>query len=112
MADFVLEGARWGQGGQGTPGGTVYWSFAQTGGFFFGFDRPFAEAAYQALVRDAFAAWEAVADIDFVEVPDAPLNDPEAQAQLRLGWDAIDGPGHIIGTAQYSTDSSGDALAP
>ncbi|MEO0379335.1 MAG: matrixin family metalloprotease [Pseudomonadota bacterium] len=102
--DYVIQNFKWGAGVQGTSGGQVNWSFAQTTGSFFSFDRPFSEAEYQALVREAFAAWEAALNIDFVEVADS------SSVELRVGWDAIDGAFGTVGTAQYSGVRSSDPV--
>lgn len=79
----------------GTPGGTVTWSFAQMPGAFYSFDAAIVSVAFQEAIRDAFAAWAAVADIQFVEAADG------AQVDIRLGWDTIDGQGNTYGEAQY-----------
>lgn len=102
--DYVINNFKWGEGVQGTAGGQVSWSFAQTTGSFFSFDRPFSEAEYQALVREAFDAWEDVLNIDFVEVSDA------STVELRVGWDAIDGAFGTVGTAQYSGSRTTDPV--
>ena len=104
MADFELEKFKWGTGVRGEPGGVVQWSFAQSPGAFFSFDRAFTEPDYQKLVRDAFGAWEAVIDITFVEVSDS------ASVAFRLGWDAIDGPLDVVGTTQYTGTATTDPL--
>lgn len=69
-----------------------------TAGTFFQFDGAITEVAFQNLVRDAFAAWEKVANIDFVEVADSAVTD------IRLGWDAIDGPNGYLGEAYVTWD--------
>jgi|TARA_B110000967_G_C18861133_1_gene550003 hypothetical protein len=104
MADYVLEDFKWGSGIRGERGGTVEWSFAQSTGQFFSFDRAFKEASYQKLVREAFDTWDAIADIDFVEVVD------DVSVAFRLGWDAIDGPSGVLGTTQYTGRRSTDPL--
>ena len=97
MSSYVLEGAKWGDGAAGTPGGQVAWSFAernyQDQAFEFDFTLP---AEFQGLVRKAFERWEEVADIDFVEVADSASNN------IRLGFDYIDGLNNSIGEASYS----------
>lgn len=97
MVGYVLEEGKWGAGVLGQNGGTVQWSFAQSSlpnGY--QFDAAISDPAYQNLIRAALAAWQAVANISFVEVADS------AQAQLRFGWDAIDGAFGTVGQAQYS----------
>lgn len=96
MAGYNLDGAKWGAAQPGSSGGQVSWSFATTWGSFYTYDAQISDVTYQNLVRDAFDAWEAVADIDFVEVADS------SASQIRLGWDTFDGPYGIVGEATYS----------
>lgn len=91
--EYHLSNVKWGEGEYGTPGGTVYWSFAEKPGTGFGFTSYIEDAAQRDTIRDAFQAWEDVADIDFVEVPDG------AQTDIHLGWDTIDGPFSVVGEA-------------
>ena len=93
MGEYHLSEAKWGEGEFGTPGGTVYWSFATTPGTGFGFSDYITDPVYRDVIRDAFQAWEDVADIDFVEISDGSLTD------IRLGWDVIDGPFNVVGEA-------------
>ena len=104
MTDFVLEDFKWGVGIRGEQGGTVKWSFAQSTGYFFSFDRDFTEANYQELVREAFDTWETVTNINFVEVVD------DVSVAFRLGWESIDGPSGIIGSSQYTGRKSFNPL--
>ena len=64
----------------------------------------FVEAGFQKLVREAFDTWDAVADINFVEVVD------DISVPFRLGWESIDGPSGTIGTSQYTGRKSSDPL--
>ena len=98
---YTLADYKWGVGEKGHSGGTVTWSFA-TLSLGSAFARDISNPLYQALIRDAFQAWEDIANIDFVEVPDS------VQSDLRLGWDNIDGAYGVIGTAQsyYSRTTS------
>lgn len=91
--EYHLSNAKWGTGEYGTPGGTVYWSFADTPGTGFGFSSYINDPTYRDAIRDAFQAWEDVADIDFVEVADG------AQTDIHLGWDTIDGAFGVVGEA-------------
>lgn len=102
MASYTLSGPKWGDPTYGTSGGQVTWSFAAQswGGFNF---KPMADPAYQQLVRDAFAAWSAVSNISFVEIPDG------TSAKLRVGWDTIDGPGKTLGEASWQATSVNNA---
>src|SRR4051812_35266107 len=96
MADYEFTGAKWGSPAMGTSGAQVTWSFASLPGNFYAFDSVISQVAYQRLIRDAFDAWEHVANIDFVEIADS------ASSKLRLGWDAIDGPYNAVGEANYA----------
>lgn len=90
---------KWGGSAAGSAGGQVTWSFAQTTGHY-QFDYAIT-GEYQNLIRAAFNAWEAVANIDFVEVADSVNSD------IRLGWDDIgDGPYGTVGEAYYSFSNS------
>ena len=61
---------KWGVGEKGHSGGTVTWSFA-TLNLGSAFARDISNPLYQALIRDAFQAWEDIANIDFVEIADS-----------------------------------------
>jgi hypothetical protein len=100
MADYVLEGPKWGAASPGAGGGTVYWSFANpaNGHKFYDWDSSIT-GEFQTEVERAFADWQSVANIQFVEVPDSP------DVNIRLGFDAIDGTGNIAGETQYSFGS-------
>ncbi|MDG2521563.1 matrixin family metalloprotease [Caulobacter segnis] len=84
----VYGPAKWDSAQYGV-GATVTWSFAEgaVGGLPSGYTSmtPIA-AGFRALVQAAFDAWEAVANIDFVWVPDA------AGVNIRIGDAPIDGP--------------------
>lgn len=91
--EYHLSNTKWGAGEFGSPGGTVYWSFATTPGTGFGFSNYITDPSYRAIIRDAFQSWEDVINIDFVEVADG------AQTDIHLGWDVIDGPFGVVGEA-------------
>jgi predicted Zn-dependent protease len=86
----VLSGERWGAATSGVT--TITWSFA-TSNFstlatkfqgYKDFDTSI-NLSYQGLIQNAFAAWEAVANIDFVQVADSAI------VNIRLGNLYIDG---------------------
>lgn len=95
---YVLTGSKWAD----TSPTTITWSFAQSnvfdtslGTFFSGypvFEDSFSQTQKE-LVRNAFQAWEDVADIDLVETSDATA------ANIRIGWDSIDGSSQVGGVA-------------
>lgn len=100
--DFAISEFKWGDTPIGSPGGQVHWSFATRSSYGgYTFEAFIVEAVFQELVRDAFQAWENIANIDFVEVADG------ASSEIRLGWDSIDGSNGTVGEASYSgiTDS-------
>lgn len=103
MASYEISPFKWGSSVLGTTGGQVTWSFATSNiaNGYYQFDKFITEQAYKVAVQAAFDAWEKVARIDFVQVADS------ANVNIRLGWDAIDGPFNTVGQAKYSgwTDS-------
>ncbi|KHA53903.1 matrixin family metalloprotease [Sulfitobacter geojensis] len=102
--EYHLSNAKWGEGEYGTPGGTVYWSFADTPGTGFGFSSYINDPAYRDIIREAFQAWEDVADIDFVEIADG------AQTDIHLGWDTIDGAFGVVGEASTRGSKTTETL--
>ncbi len=101
---YHLSDAKWGTGEMGQSGGTVTWSFATSPGDTFMFSNYITGADQRAAIRDAFQAWEDVADIDFVEVADG------RQSDIRLGFDTIDGPFNIVGEASSRGSKTTDTL--
>jgi hypothetical protein len=109
----AYEGPKWGLSTYGTAA-TVTWSFAElnlasqlsdrfTG--YLNFDSALG-SQYRTLVRAAMDAWEAVANIDLVEISDS------ANSNIRLGNRAIDGvaaPGQssTVGETVYWSNGSG-----
>ncbi len=101
----VLFGAKWGASQtNGTPGGVVTWSIVGAGrrgvDSAYGTGRsdfttdPSALASYDVedILRQSFAAWAAIADIDFVQVRDdgAPVGEGLG-ADIRIAFGEIDG---------------------
>lgn len=105
MADYVLEGFKWGSSVLGTASGEVDWSFATANltGQFIQFDS-FLTGMFQTEIREAFDRWESAANIDFHEVADAAGND------IRLGLSHIDGLNNVVGEEQ-SSYSGGSEIA-
>ncbi len=90
---YHLSDVKWGAGEIGESGGIVHWSFATTPGTGFRFTDYITDPIYRDMIRDAFQAWEDVADINFVEVTAGD------QTDIHLGWDLIDGPFNVVGEA-------------
>lgn len=122
-SEYVLgptSPGNWADPTTGTFGGIVTWSLTPTG-------TPFTEGTvtgtltaladfmpagfHQALV-DAFAAWSAVANIQFVEVADngLPFNAPGATGDIRISGHAMDGPYGTLAHGYYPP-SNGDSAA-
>jgi hypothetical protein len=96
----VLSGPKWASSGSTT---SITWSFgasdiASLTSSYDGYDQfdsyiP-TTGTYRALIQKAFDAWEAVANIDFIQVADG------ASVDIRVGNNAIDGSGSTVGTTQ------------
>ncbi|MGE3178540.1 MAG: matrixin family metalloprotease [Vicinamibacterales bacterium] len=132
VGGFQTSGAKWGPGslytpgvdtnGPGLPGGTVTYSFMTSGVSMGTHSEPnlaFAslpgyQACFMSEIRDAFAAWSAVANIQFVEVPDngVPFDAAGARGDIRIGAHAMDGPWGVLAHAYFpppgGTSASGD----
>lgn len=85
MANYVLEGPKFGSPTLGTAGGTVTWAVDAT-----------VPTAVVATLTQAFAKWSAFADIQFAQVASV------ASATIDIGFAAIDGLSKILGDATYS----------
>jgi hypothetical protein len=92
MATSPFTGSQWGTG-TGTP--RVTWSFATMPGELVTFAASISDPSYQSAIRKAFATWESVANIDFVEAADNLANG------IRLGWSTIDKAGATLATANW-----------
>ena len=99
---FVLSGPKWGNPTYGTSSDQIFWSFAVTNSpqNQYQYDDVISDPTFQQLVRNAFETWEAVANVDFVEVPQS------ASTEFLLGWDAIDGVSNTVGEAFWQSTSS------
>ena len=92
--DFQLLDQKWGDSQSlGSPGNSVSFGFAernipdQLGSF----DSFITDKDFQAEIVSALSAWEDVADIRFVLAEDSD------NADIRFGWENIDGPRGILG---------------
>lgn len=100
---FVFGPAKWGNSSVFlTTGGVVTWSFFQSNfaGQPYQFDAPISNSAQQSLIRQAFARWDGVANIQLQEVADA------SNVNIRVGLDAIDGQFNVLAEA-FSFFSAG-----
>ncbi|KQT69596.1 hypothetical protein ASG54_05680 [Aureimonas sp. Leaf460] len=79
----------------------VTWSFGQGAGSFYAFAGAISATLDMSSVRQAFDAWENVAQIDFVEVADSMASN------IRLGWSKLDGVGGQIGEAAWAPSAQG-----
>ena len=84
MADYVLEGPKWGSSGVMAAGGTVTWAIDAT-----------VPLNFIPVLDSAFDDWSAYANIQFREVNDFQ----SAQIDITLG--AIDGLGGVLGITSY-----------
>ncbi len=130
---FNLGGTKWGAGspytggvngvGPRIPGGTVTYSF-MGGGVSMAAEPADPNLAVSSLptyascfvteITNAFAAWSAVANIQFTQVADngAAFNAVGAVADIRIGAHTFDGPSNVLAHAFYpppnGTSASGD----
>lgn len=124
-APYTLTGEKWGTPGLAMPGGTVTWSLMPGGVSLAGEPggggattvdlASFLPSGYFDAIEAAFAAWSAVANIDFLEVPDdgATFNLPSAsQGMIRIGGHTFDGPGGTLAHGYFpppnGTTAAGD----
>ncbi|MGM4931730.1 FG-GAP-like repeat-containing protein [Tardiphaga sp. 619_E2_N8_5] len=85
MADYALEGPRWGTGGLGTAGGVVTWAIDST-----------IPSWFVPYITSAFLDWATYANITFQQVGST------ASSQIDFTLGAIDGLNNVLGVANYS----------
>ena len=94
--NYVLRSTKWGPSQRGTPGGTVTYSYTPNGLSFAdeGYGTGVAvqslstySACFLTDIANAFSAWSAVANIQFVQVADnnAAFDAVGAQGDIRIG---------------------------
>ena len=86
MADYVLEGPKWGGAAYGSAGGLVTWAVAAS-----------VPASFTAILKAAFADWSANANIQFSQVSSTTT------AQIDFSVGAIDGLNGILGETDYTS---------
>jgi hypothetical protein len=84
MADFILEGPKWGSTGLGTPGGMVTWAVDGT-----------IPGSFLTVISSAFDDWAHYANIQFQEVAST------ASSQIDFSLGAIDGLNNVLGESNY-----------
>ncbi len=111
-SEFVLTNKKWGSGSQGTAGGTVTYSFMGNGlsmnGEGYGnsvaiTSLPGFKPCFLTEIQTAFAAWQAVSNIKFVQVSDSgsAFDAPGAVGDIRIGAHAFDGVSGTLAHAYY-----------
>lgn len=112
---------KWGSPVIGTWSGVITWSLMPAGTDLSGEGAgtsshlsSFMPGGFLAEIIAAFNAWEAVANIDFLQVGDSgtPFNSAGATGDIRIGGHAFDGPGGVLAHGFYppvnGTSAAGD----
>jgi subtilisin-like proprotein convertase family protein len=129
-SEFLLFGTKWGGGTNFSPatspqipGGTVYWSYMPNGvasetsgvNVVAITSLPTYNACFLTEISSAFSAWQAVSNIQFVQVADsnAAVNSNAGYVgHIRIGAHTIDGASSVLAHAYYpppnGTTISGD----
>ncbi|QND70331.1 FG-GAP-like repeat-containing protein [Tardiphaga robiniae] len=84
MADYALEGPKWGTNGLGTAGGTVTWAIDNT-----------IPSWFVPYLTSAFSDWSTYANIKFQQIAST------ASSQIDFTLGAIDGLNNVLGQANY-----------
>jgi len=121
-AEFVLTGGKWGSSTMGTSGGTVTYSFmgseldlsAEPNSSGFGksvaiTSLPNFKVCFITVIQNAFAAWQAVSNIQFVQVDDSntAFGAAGAVGDIRIGAHAFDGPSGTLAHAYFPSSNGG-----
>jgi subtilisin-like proprotein convertase family protein len=125
---FQLFGTKWGANSPfnvsfppAAPGGTVTYSFMPNGVQLEGTrintaitSLPGFQPCFVDKIHAAFDAWEAVANIEFVEVADSglPIESPSAFGQIRIGAHIFDGAGGVLAHAYFPPPNGSLVSAP
>jgi hypothetical protein len=111
-SEFVLTDKKWGSSTLGTTGGTVTYSFMGNGLSMSGegsgdsiaiTSLPGFKPCFVTKIQNAFAAWQAVSNIKFVQVADSgsAFDSPGAVGDIRIGAHAFDGVSGVLAHAYY-----------
>lgn len=92
MADYVLEGPKWGSGMLGTSSGTVTWTLGAS-----------VPSFVDSTLATAFSDWTKWANVQFQEVA-------STAADISFSFGAIDGPDNVLGQTDYSDPAKAGAL--
>ena len=119
-SEFVLTNKKWGPGSQGTAGGTVTYSFMGNGLSFSDegsgtgvaiTSLPGFKPCFLTEIQNAFAAWQAVSNIKFVQVSDSgsAFNAAGSVGDVRIGAHAFDGVSGTLAHAYYPPPNGNSA---
>jgi hypothetical protein len=114
-AEFVLGDAKWGPSTLGTAGGTVTYSFMGNGLSLSSEEvstygksvaissLPGYQPCFTTDIENAFTAWQAVANIKFVQVSDSntAFDAENAAGDIRIGAHYFDGKSNVLAHAYY-----------
>lgn len=89
MANYNLEGPKWGPAGYGSAGGTITWAVDAT-----------VPGSFVPVLTAAFADWSSHANIQFKQVSST------AQSQIDVTLVSIDGASNVLGYASYNYSGS------
>jgi hypothetical protein len=115
-AQYVTTNTKWGPSTMGTSGGTVTYSFMPNGISFssegYGTSVAIAslsgfQACFYTDIQNAFAAWQTVSNIRFVQVTDSgsAFRASGATGDIRIAAHAFDGPYNVLAHAYFPPPS-------